>query len=469
MTELIPRTVVTEICAYRDAALARMQEALEMMGDGYAAALDAERLATQAHSNAVFYGTDRRKTDRYSRIFAEIDTGASFDVYRANLDARVWMNLLSRTGMDKMMDRTARDDLYDTLCKNVPEVTEDNIQATLQGLAADAKLIFQRGLARAFIELDGRFRSHDAFKLGTRMILTHVFDSWGSWCYHSRMRETITDIERVFAVLDGKEPDGQGLIDAVTASRGRGMDPRQSYVETPYFRIRGFKNGNAHLWFTRDDLVEKANLLLAEYYGEVLPDAYTEDVKVDDVRTTALSKDLAFYATPKALAEKVLRNTGLGADAYVLEPSAGEGGIVRALLERGARVDAVEVDPNRVAVLNSIRHPNLTVQAANFLTMRPTGTYTHIVMNPPFCGTHWMAHVRHAFDFLAPGGTLIAILPVTAMLGESKKHEAFREWARNQKSPWSRMFEHLPPESFADSGTRVNTCTLTIHKPKPRG
>lgn len=467
MTELIPRTVITEICAHRDAALDKMREALALMEQGLSVAGEAEEFAAKAHAHTAFTGNDRRKTATYGRIFASIDPEASFEVYRANLDARVWMHLVSITGMDKMMDRTARDELYDSLCGKVPEVTEDNIRATLENLALDAKLIFQRGLARAFIDLDDRFRSHDAFKLGSRMILTNVFNGWGMWNYHSRMRQTITDVERVFAVLDGKEPDGSGLIDAISESRGGGLGRRQGYVETAYFRIRSFKNGNAHLWFTRDDLVEKANLLLAEYYGEVLPDAYSEDVTVEDVRTTALSKDLAFYATPAPLIEKVLRDSRvyINEDSRVLEPSAGEGAIARALLERGATVEAIEVDPGRVAALSSINHPRLTVQAANFLTMRATPRFTHVVMNPPFCGTHWMGHVRHAFDFLEPGGTLVAILPATAMIRDTKKHKAFRKWAEGLSS-WGSPWTHLPPESFAESGTRVNTCTLTIHKTK---
>ncbi len=469
MDEIIPSTIITQVCAQRDAALARMREAVGLMVKGRALVDDAEKHANAAHSGAAFVLSDRSKHSSYQRIFAEINADQSLETYRQQLDARVWMNLFVLTGMNKMMDKTAKDELYETLCADVPEVTEDNIRATLQGLFGDSRLIFQRGLARAFIDLDRRFKSHDAFKIGARVILTRVFNEFGSWNYGSRMRDTLTDIERVFAVLDGKEPDGHKLIDVINDSRsGGGYQPRQGYVETAYFRIRSFQNGNAHLWFTRDDLVEKANLELAAYYGEVLPDAFTEDVTVDDVRTTALSKDLAFYATPPGVADRALRDVSICSSSVVLEPSAGEGGLVRDLLERGARVHAIEIDTNRVSVLRGIRSSRLEVEAANFLTVHPVPKYTHVVMNPPFNGTHWMAHVRHAFDFLGPQGTLVAILPVSAQLGDSKKHEAFLKWAERY-APYGRpsaMFHDLPAESFIASGTRVNTVVLTLCSPR---
>lgn len=87
-------------------------------------------------------------------------------------------------------------------------------------------------------------------------------------------------------------------------------------------------------------------------------------------------------------------------------------------------------------------------------------------MNPPFFGTHWMEHVTHAYEFLAPGGTLISILPVSAELGETEKHTAFREWAQKRARHANWLFSDLPAESFKDSGTRINTVTLTLYRKK---
>src|SRR6185437_8743952 len=139
--------------------------------------------------------------------------------------------------------------------------------------------------AECFSDLDRRFRSHDGWKIGSRVILSYAFGTFGGWNYHRNQRDTLMDIERVFYILDGRRmpPGYAGIVGAVEESRGRGMDPRQSYTESEFFRVRGFKNGNAHVWFKRDDLVEKVNKLLAEYYGAVIPEEREPD-KADPLK-----------------------------------------------------------------------------------------------------------------------------------------------------------------------------------------
>ena len=107
----------------------------------------------------------------------------------------------------------------------------------------------------------------------------------------------------------------------------------------------------------------------------------------------------------------------------------------------------------------------LSATHANFLRTTPTADFTHVLMNPPFCGTHWMEHVRHAFEFLAPGGSLHAILPASAEVGTSSKHLKFRAWAQ-QYTRWGDelRFETLPPGSFSESGTNVQTVILRIYR-----
>ena len=470
MTALIPRTIVSDICARRDAAMQSMREALAAMEHGQELANKSLEYAQGAYGMATFQHADHSKSAAYRRIFDRIDPAVSLEAYRQQIDARVWMNLLTLTGMEHMMDRTAKADLYRDLCGNVPEVSEDNVWSTLEGLSRDAALIFSRGLAKAFIGLDRRFRSHDGFKLGTRIVLTNVFDEWGYWDWRRGVRDVITDVERVFAVLDGNKPDPKGLIDAVDKSREAGNGARQSVTEGSYFRIRGFMNGNANLWFTRDDLVEKANKVLADYYGAVLPDGVPADVTDRDIRerSTALCRDLSFYRTPDAVVARIMEDVMFDPDGtLVLEPSAGDGSIVRALLEKnGVKVHAVEVDPGRVAILRhmAMQTHRLTVLHANFLQMTVREIYTHIVMNPPFFGTHYMQHVMHAFDFLLPGGVLVAVLPATAETSETKAHKAFQEWVKTHSDYRHRMFQDLPPESFAASGTRVNTVYIKLRK-----
>lgn len=465
-TELIQKTTLTDICSHRDQALQTMTQAAALIEEGHRLADEAAASAKLAHGPSTFHLKDRGQDSHYKRLFTCFDREASLDVYRQHIDACIWMHLMSITNLSDLMDRTAKEDMNRDLCEQVPEITEDNVRQVFANLMGDAQLIFQRGIARAFGDLDRRFKSHDGFKIGSRIILTNLFDSWGYMSSHGSVDATLADIERVFAVLDGEKPEPGCLANAIREDRHGGWNPRQSVTETPYFRVRCFKNGNAHLWFKRDDLVEKANMILAEYYGAVLPDAAPHEDTTDNLRTKSglPAKNLSFYPTPDAVVKSCLENVRINSDSHVLEPSAGTGNMVRHLLALGAKVDAVEIHPDRVALLQQIPDPNLSVMGDNFLRLPANPKYSHVIMNPPFYGTHWMQHVIHAFDFLAPGGTLVAVLPITAELGESKKHKDFRTWAKEYACGWGRMFKDLPAESFAASGTRINTVTLTLRK-----
>lgn len=466
---LVPHSTITEMVGYRDAALTAMREAARLLHEGEQKAVEAQALAQSAYGMSAFHLRDYSKNDDYKKLFHTIDPEVSLEAYRKQLDARLWVHALDLTGMRDLMDRTAREQLDADLCAHVPEFTEDSAYQVLESLLGDAKLIFQRGLARAFIELDRRFKSHDGFKIGARVILTRVFDPWGCFNYHGRMRDTLADVERAFAILDRKVPTPGSLAQAIQDSRkGRRMEPCQSYIETPYFRVRCFQNGNAHLWFRRDDLVEKANDLLADYYGEVLPDSPTEaEMQGRDLKSKAglPAVNLSFYPTPSKVVDLCLRDVHIEPGMKVLEPSAGTGNMVRSLLGKGLRIDAYEIDAARAAILRGLPRNEVFVHEGNFLAVPASPSYNIVLMNPPFFGTHWVEHVTHAFEFLAPGGTLVAVLPVSAELGESSKHEAFRTWAKARQRRWSgQMFHDLPPESFAESGTRINTVMLVLHR-----
>lgn len=467
-TALIPHSTITEMVAFRNAAMVSMKDAASLLHAGATKAEEAQAFAQRAHGMSFFHLRDYSKNSDYQRLFAAIDPAASLEAYRKQLDARMWVHALDLTGMRDLMDRTAREQLDADLCASVPEFTEESAYQVLETLVVDAKLIFQRGLARAFVELDRRFKSHDGFKIGGRIILTRVFDQWGCFNYHGRMRETLADVERTFAILDKKVPAPGSLAQAIQDSRqGRKMAPCQSYVETPYFRVRCFQNGNAHLWFSRDDLVAKANELLADYYGEVLPDSPTEaEKRGKDLKSKSglPAVNLSFYPTPAAVVKECLRDVDLRSGMRALEPSAGTGNMIRGLLGKGLLIDACEIDPARAALLRSLPRSEVTVHEANFLKLPPLPIYDLVLMNPPFFGTHWMEHVTHAYECLAKDGVLVAVLPISAEMGESALHEAFRAWAATRCCRWGKMFRDLPDESFAESGTRINTVILKLRK-----
>lgn len=458
---------IGEIVGYRDTAIQTANEGCALLVQGFALLEQAQALAIKASGGHAPW-TGHTSTEPYKRLFQTFDGQSSFDQFRAHTDACVWLRLYHDTGMFALMDADARKALNVELSGNTPEVTQESAYDRMLAMHEERATIFRRGLANSFIRLDRRFKSHDPYQFSRRVILTHLFDVHGYSCRDSF--DVLDDIERAFAVLDLKPNYEVGAArKAITDERHGGSGARQTLVYIDYFKIRVYMNGNVHLWFTREDLVERVNQELAAYYGAVLPDAVPtpEDNLRHKATTTALSKDLAFYPTPRKVIDEILNET-LGhklrdsVNPTVLEPSAGDGAIVRALLGYTSSVTAIEVDPDRYRKLAALQrqHPRMTALCANFLTIPARPTFDFVVMNPPFAGTHYVSHVMHAYGFLKPRGVLCCVLPATAQYSDHGDHAKFQAWVAERKG----TFRDLPSESFKESGTRIHTCYLTLRK-----
>ncbi|WP_258151514.1 DUF4942 domain-containing protein [Pantoea ananatis] len=88
-------------------------------------------------------------------------------------------------------------------------------------------------------------------------------------------QERLNDLARPFWLLDGKTvPDwrvseGAHLADFINA-RSSNLG---EVLTCAYFTVRAFKKGSAHVTFTRPDLVEKVNDIVARHYPGALPPA----------------------------------------------------------------------------------------------------------------------------------------------------------------------------------------------------
>lgn len=186
------------------------------------------------------------------------------DNFKADLDRRFWRHSMSLTGFDKYMDAVARKEFENSLERNPPEFTIENIRATFLGSYQQADLFFNRGIVNMFKRLSGEYKTNDCFKVSEKVILKGWFSSskyFGLEVNYSFEPE-MNDLDRVIKVLDGKE-----FIEYELPIQIR-QAVKEQVFENEYFKIKMFKNGNAHLWFKRLDLLEKANEIIAEWYGE---------------------------------------------------------------------------------------------------------------------------------------------------------------------------------------------------------
>lgn len=451
---LIPRATIYELESRRSRALALYGEAFDaivaandMHGQATVSAPRGPTLTTGSYGHARHYNANERET-----FLADMTKA---------VDRDLWSHLIGATDLERLMDKAERDAFRAELEKSPPPATAENCLATLERLIGDSGLIFRRGIANAFSGLDRRFRSHDGFKVGDRVVLSNAFSD-GHWNYYRKHDETIRDVERAFYVLDGKEqPDRSGGMIGLVDQERRGSFSNSAFVvEGVYFRLKAFKNGNAHLWFTRPDLVEKVNLLLAEYYGDALgaaPDV--ADVKHSFAVTPA--KNNGWFPTPADLAARVVEEARIGPGMTVLEPSAGEGALALLAQAAGGAVECCEIDGGRSVTLSRL---GLNVWTRDFLELpvavRPSG-YDRVVMNPPFDRGRDIDHVTHALKFLKPGGRLVSIMSASTEFRQDDKAEAFRATVER----FGGRFRDLPAGSFAPA-TNVNTCLCVIEAPR---
>ncbi|WP_438853246.1 DUF4942 domain-containing protein [Brevundimonas nasdae] len=378
---------------------------------------------------------------------------------RQDLDRAAWRHLLSVSGMERLMDQTAKKLFEAQLRDDPPEVSADTCRATMEGLFADAPTIFKRGIAESFSSLDRRFKSHDGFKIGSRIVLTRAFNEHGSWASGYGAEAKFRDVERTFYVLDKKQhPDrGDGILGVIDAARPRSFHASAFAAEDDYFRVRVFKNGNLHVWFKRDDLLLKVNELLADYYGAVLADSRQKKAAVPEQRAPA--RHFSYFPTPDAPAAEVMDAAMIKDGMSVLEPSAGCGNLARRAIDAGARVTVVELDQQHIGKLQDLAGV-VRVIHDDFLAQDPAviGRFDRVIMNPPFCDGRDVDHVRHALRFVAPGGRLVAIMSAGVVFKEDADYVELRSLIEASGG----RIRDLPARSFASVGTNINTCIVTI-------
>lgn len=322
---------------------------------------------------------------------------------------------------------------FERALEDPPEFSMENLKSTFGPYIMDPRSHILRGLAEAFCVLDKAYKSHSNIRIGVkklpkRVIMANVFDSWG----YSYSRERVTD-----------------LINALRLYQDRGLVTTQEVFDAIDEGLDGltfkkFQNGNLHVIFDPQTCLD-INRALAEYYGDVLPDAQDQDPTKK--ASTAVAKDLQYYPTPMNVGRAALRDVYVREGAKVLEPSCGDGRLLDVLSEQSKEGTMIgyEVDATRA---QEARDKGYNVVTGNFLDVPMAPEFDYVVMNPPFYGRHYLAHLYHAIGFLKPGGTLIAILPATA------KYD-------HKKLPSGGQWHDLPVGSFAESGTNVPTGTYT--------
>lgn len=158
------------------------------------------------------------------------------------------------------------------------------------------------------------------------------------------------------------------------------------------------------------------------------------------------------FPTPQVIADKMVNYLNPEAGDKILEPSAGTGNLLKAMIDQGCTKDQLSIAEINGALSNQLAKDYGRVYPGDFLDRghwELGGYFDKIIMNPPFKNGEDIKHIKHALSMLTLRGTLVALCA---------NGPRQRDALLNLADHW----EDLPAGSFKNQGTNVNTALLVI-------
>lgn len=158
------------------------------------------------------------------------------------------------------------------------------------------------------------------------------------------------------------------------------------------------------------------------------------------------------FVTPATPAALMVECANIEDHHVILEPSAGTGNIVQAIIEQHptAQISANELNHTLYEHLSQrfATHDNVATLQGDFMRYN-VARFDRILMNPPYSKRQAKKHVEHALTLLNPGGVIIALVPCNLEI-----HGMYE-------------LEQLDENTF--SGTKVRTKIIEVTTPTLKG
>lgn len=261
-TNIVPKASIEELCLHRASAI-----------EGY----DQVREAMQRTSKAV---KRMNLTQSYNPVGLYLcnsgNRGYSREIFIKDLDAALWRHALEALGMDKLMGAKQKMEFRNQLEGEPPAFEVETVYATISGWTAGAADTFEQSVMDCWDNLSHGFKSNDGL-FGERAIYDYAvryceFTDFYSWTYgtswRTSVRDKLHDLERIFSILD-RQPLEIHTVDLVNENFRSKAEGKAQTFTGPYFRLKWFKKGTLHIHFTRPDLIDQVNEIIARRSNRV--------------------------------------------------------------------------------------------------------------------------------------------------------------------------------------------------------
>ncbi len=294
MSDLIPGMNLPEFLARRDQVLDGYQRAFEAL-------LDADEQAKQAGLDDFptlegFTAGEGRLWERVRQALGAVNRRYSkqtepeplqvlMERITPAVDAACWTQLMILSGLWSFIDSKRRAEWNESIRKGAglhhyrdsttppPTLTAENVAATFQSIHAQRGPMLNEGLLALFRGLSWDYQSNLPVRLGPKLVLKGLFNKWELsstyWIVYPSGANKLDDLVRALCQADGKpEPDHRHGASFFAQAKDMTGAPWE-----PYFELRRFKNGNAHVIFHKHalHLVDRLNARIAELVPGALP------------------------------------------------------------------------------------------------------------------------------------------------------------------------------------------------------
>jgi phospholipid N-methyltransferase len=172
-----------------------------------------------------------------------------------------------------------------------------------------------------------------------------------------------------------------------------------------------------------------------------------------------IKKEFQFCATQPKEADRVVSLAEIEEGHKVLEPSAGDGAIVKAVNRILPNMivhcyEKMQLNKTELEKINTTK-----IIGEDFLT-HGKEKFDRIVANPPFSNNQDIDHVRKMYDSLNKGGRLVSITSTHYINSNNNKETEFKDWLKEVGAD----LHEIKGGAFKKSGTNVKTMILVINK-----
>lgn len=249
-----------------EATLQARDAIAERIAKAHALLKEAQDLATQHAMGKVLHHHE------YAPMAMKTFLACGGDAVAISItDQSAWSLLLQRSNVMDLMSSKRKQEWRTALAKGeAPPFTREAILGTFQNLYESRSVVFETSIVECFEQLLPGYMRNSRTGFNKRIVLSYITDVYASGRPGQSACDQVDDLLRFMHIMDNRPiPHANKVRSAILATIQAGGD---RLYQDEYIELKWFKNGNGHITFLRQDLVDAMNQMIAKHRSSSLPE-----------------------------------------------------------------------------------------------------------------------------------------------------------------------------------------------------